>query len=178
MLYCPNCQLLVPEGEKCSSCGRKKLREPNPDDPVLLITADELKSEMIESVFEENKQVYEERILGLGGPPSVVFGKSAITNKNIYVPYRDIDSAQTLLDGIGILDADDISEQEIFDEEDEFPEDNGEKRIEEDTEEIGAGKRTILRILSVILFVLAVWGVVSVSDFAANTLKDFLSNIK
>lgn len=169
MLYCPKCQLLSPDSETCPSCGAKKLREPKPEDPVLLLTADEIKTEMIEAVFEDNNQVYEERICGLGGPPSIVFGKNAMTNKNIYVPYCDLEAAQTLLNGIGILDAADVPNQNLVEEE---------TGGEEDVEELGAGKRTFFRILSVVLFILAVWGIVTISDYAANALKAFLSGLK
>lgn len=171
MLYCPKCQLLCLDSEACPSCGTKKLREPEPDDPVLLLTADEIKTEMIEAVFEENNQLYEERVCGLGGPPSVVFGKNANTNYNIFVPFGELESAQTLLHGIGILDTSDKPEDTVMTEEEEDTE-------TEEPEELSSGKRTIFRILSVILFILAVWGVVAVSDYAANALKAFFSSIK
>ncbi len=168
MLYCPKCQVLSPDGESCPSCGGKKLREAKAEDPTLLITADEIKAEMIEAVFEDNSLPYEERICGLGGPPSVIFGKSSNTNKNIFVPYGELEAAESLLNGIGILDFSDIPEQEI--EKEEIDD-------EQNPEELSQTKRTIFRIAAVILFIFAIWGVVAVSDYAANALKAFLSNI-
>ena len=38
MLYCPKCQVLTND-KTCPSCGGKKLRVPEPEDPALLITA-------------------------------------------------------------------------------------------------------------------------------------------
>ncbi len=163
MLYCPKCQMLSTDSETCPSCGGKRLREPQAEDPVLLITADETKTEMIEAVFEDNNLPYEERISGLGGPPSVIFGKSTNTNKNIFVSYGELEAATALLNGIGILDSSDMPEQGLG---------------EQDPEELSSRKRTFLRIVSVILFILAVWGVVTVSDYAANGLKEFFSNMK
>lgn len=174
MLYCPKCQVLSPDGEICPSCGGKKLREPKAEDPTLLITADEMKTEMIEAAFEDHNLPYEERICGLGGPPSVIFGKNTNTNKNIFVPYAELEAAEALLNGIGILDTSDIPEEEFEQEESEEEENGG----EQNSEELTPRKRTILRIVSVILFILAVWGVVAVSDYAANALKGFLSNMK
>ncbi len=170
MLYCPRCQVLSSDGEPCPSCGGKKLREPAAEDPVLLMTADEIKAEMIEAVFADHGLPFEERICGLGGPPSVLIGKSiyTYTNKNIFVPYGELETARALVNGIGILDAADKAELQ------QETEQNNE---EADDEKLSPRKRLILRIVSVVLFILAVWGVVAVSDYAANALKALLSNL-
>lgn len=181
MLYCPKCQMLSTDSETCPSCGGKRLREPQAEDPVLLITADETKTEMIEAVFEDNNLPYEERISGLGGPPSVIFGKSTNTNKNIFVSYGELEAATALLNGIGILDSSDMPEQGLGEKENRDRDNistNDENDGEHSPEELSSRKRTFLRIVSVILFILAVWGVVTVSDYAANGLKGFFSNMK
>ena len=48
MLYCSKCRV-VTDKEACPSCGRKKLRAPEPDDAVLL-TAGDVRA--LEAVFD------------------------------------------------------------------------------------------------------------------------------
>lgn len=152
MFYCLKCQTLNSE-KICPLCGSKKLREPMPDDPVLLITVDESKAETIESAFKDHGLPYEKRICGLDGPSSAPVGGSAYTNKNVFVPYEKLEAARELLTGMGIADIDDGSE------------------------EMSPRKKVFWRIISAILFILAVWGVVTVADYAANLLKNLLSNL-
>lgn len=159
MYYCPKCQVLSSE-TTCPSCAGKELREPMPDDPVLLITADEMKAEMIEAALKDQGVPFEERISGLGGPPAVLVGKSAYTNKNIFVPYEQLQAARDLLIGIGIANNSDQPDS-----------------TEDDTEEMSPRKKIFWRIVSALLFILAVWGVVTAADYAANSLKDILSNL-
>lgn len=169
MLYCPDCQVLTDE-TTCPSCGGKKLRTPEPEDPALLITADEYKSEMIESIFNEHHISYEERISGLGGPSSVIFGKTANTNKNIFVPFSQLDACDKLLNGIGILEVTDaqLQEQEL-----ELEEETATEKPEE--KEMSRRERFLWRAVSIVLFIVAVWGVVTVADYAANAFKAFLT---
>ncbi len=159
MYYCPKCQVISYD-KTCPSCGGKKLREPMPDDPVLLITADEMKAETIKAALEDQSVPCEERICGLGGPPSVLVGKSAYTNKNIFVPYGKLEAARDLLIGIGIADHSGQPEEE-----------------KDGAEEMSPRKKVFWRIVSALLFILAVWGIVAAADYAANSLKNILSNL-
>jgi hypothetical protein len=130
------------------------------DDPVLLITADEMKAEMIETALKDNSIPYEERTCGLGEPPPVLMEKSAYTNKNIFVSYEKLEAARDILIGIGIAD------------------NSGQLEGEEDgAEKMSPRKKIVWRIASALLFILAVWGVVTASDYVANFLKDILSNL-
>jgi hypothetical protein len=170
MMYCPKCQVLTDE-PVCPSCGGEKLRAPQPQDPALLITADESKAEMIESVFNENHISYEERICGLGGPSSIIFGKTANTNKNIFVPFGQLDTCDELLNGIGILEADDAQLQEQESEQEEQP------AVQEPEEkEMSRRARFVWRTVSAVLFIVVVWGVVMVADYVANALKALLTH--
>ncbi len=164
MLYCPKCQVLT-DDKICPSCGGKKLRVPEPEDPTLLITADEVKTEMIECAFEEHDIPYEERVCGLGGPPSVFLGKTANTNKNIFVAFGQLDACEELLNGIGILETADAQLQK---------EQTG--GDEPEAEEMSPLKRFLWRAASVVLFIIVVWGVVVAADYAANALKALLAH--
>ena len=54
MLYCPKCQVLVKEGDRCPACNSKKLREPQEGDPVMLLTATEKKCRRIAGALDGN----------------------------------------------------------------------------------------------------------------------------
>jgi hypothetical protein len=175
MLYCPKCQVVSIDEKTCPSCGGKKLRTPEQDDPVLLLTADEFKTERIEAIFQENSIPYEERINGLGGPMSIILGKTSNTNKNIFVPFEKLDSCKELLNGVGILDA---ADAELVKNETKTA-DAQVRRVPPDdrTEyvEMSRGKRFFWRAVSVVLFIVLIWAVVAVSDFAAEGLKVFFT---
>lgn len=163
MLYCPNCQALCSEEKRCPFCGSKKLREPQESDPVYLITLDETKAEMVKTAFKTEHLPYEERISGLGGPPSVITGQSAFTNKRIFVPYGQLETARGIIDQMEPMKSSGPAEQESDDEQDSA---------------MSPLKRTIVRAVSILLFILAVWGIVTASDYVANLLKGLLSNIR
>lgn len=180
MLYCPKCQLLIDsDTDRCAACGSKKLREPGPDDPVLLLTADEMKTVMIRSVFQENGIVFVEQDSGFGSPPSMLLGKHFYGNRNIFVAFRDRNTAKELLNGIGIADAQDAKLESSTPgpgqgpEEPREPEEGSEP--EEDPEPMSSRKRFFWRIVSAMMFILVVWGVVAAADFLANALKAFFT---
>lgn len=168
MLYCPDCQALCAEERRCPSCGRKKLRPPEENDPVFLLTADETKAGVIKAAFQTAGIPFEERTAGLGGPPDILVGASVYTNKRIFVPYGEVEDARAVIDGTGIMEQKSGM--------DGAPEDPPPGDAD-DQEELSPRKRLLVRIFSFLLFILAIWGVVSVSDFLANALKDFLYHL-
>ena len=183
-MYCPNCQSLCDDEDICPFCGNRKLRLPEETDPVLLMTADETKAEMIEMVLQDAGILFEERTLGPGGPPSVLLGHNQVyLNKNLFVPYGELERTREIVAGLFPPDGEEVPrEQEGFPAEDEEPAESPSGQEEEDPaddaeEEMSPRKRTVVRLISVILFLLAIWAVVSVSDYAANALKDFLANL-
>ena len=55
MLYCEICMMLVePDSEKCPECKHKKLRPPEDNDPVYLLSKEMLWSGGIEEVLKES----------------------------------------------------------------------------------------------------------------------------
>ena len=183
MLYCPKCQLLIDsDTDRCAACGSKKLREPGPDDPVLLLTTDETNAVMIRSVFQENGIVFVEQDSGFGSPPSILLGSRPFYEaRNIFVAFRDRNTAKELLNGIGIADAQDAKlesstpgpEEGPEPEEPSEPEESSEP--EEEPEPMSSRKRFFWRIVSAMMFILVVWGVVAAADFLANALKAFFT---
>ncbi len=163
MLYCPNCQSLCNDESSCPFCGSKKIRQPEQTDPVLLMTADEGKTAAIEAAFSDAGIPLEKRVQGLGGPPSVILGRSYNINTNLYVAYGDLTRAREVLDGIGIMEQQNAVEEENTEEDEEA--------------ELSPVKRTVVRIVSAVVFAAIIWAVVTASDSIANALKGFLSSL-
>lgn len=85
MLYCEDCQQLVlPDGETCPDC-EGQLRPPRENDPVLLVSADQLKADMIEPVIQDLGIPYS-RTGDLGAAFTMRAGGFLETYR-FYVPY-------------------------------------------------------------------------------------------
>ncbi|MBW7572501.1 hypothetical protein [Caproiciproducens faecalis] len=172
MLYCSKCQLLTDgDTDRCPVCGSTKLRAPAPDDPVLLLTVDEMKVVLVRSVFQENGIVFIEQDNGFGSPPSMLLGRPFYGNRNIFVAYRDLPAAKELLNGIGFADADDAKLEKDQPAPEPVTESEEQSEPEEEPEPMSARKRFFWRIVSAMLFILVVWGVVAAADFVAGWLK-------
>ena len=103
MLYCPRCQVLVTEEDVCPSCGSKKLRKVEANDPVLLYTADEMNCSMIRAALDENGIPHEERMCGPGAPPSLLYGKMPNALYRIFVPFGAVEHCKRILEEIGVV---------------------------------------------------------------------------
>ncbi|WP_050698163.1 hypothetical protein [Anaeromassilibacillus senegalensis] len=156
MLYCSSCQVLVKEGGRCPACGKRKLREAQAEDPVMLMTATETKCNQIAAALDEEQIPHEERVCGLEGIASAYAGKGGISNKNIFVPYGRLQEAIDLMQSIGVTHS-------------EVTAPDG-----KETAEMSPRKRFFWRAVSVVLFILLIWAVVSITDTAAEWLKSLL----
>ena len=159
MLYCATCQVLVREEECCPVCGSRKLREAEPNDPVLLITADRLEAEAILSAFKDDNIPCEQRDSGPGSLPTF-FPRPSYDNVNLFVPFEAVDRCREILKAMGILDEKKQRRKK------EAPE-----PLEEQTEPLSPARKKILRILSAIAFLLLIFSVVSISDRAVSFVK-------
>lgn len=137
---------------------RKYHEAPEPNDYVLLMNADEIKAEIIGVAFQQNNFRFERQICEFGGPPADVFGNNSNTSVNLFVPYSNLEAAEKILNGIG------FSSRFV-------------PTVPSEGKKTPRFKKTIIRMVAIILFILAVWGIVVASDYAANTLKAILSNI-
>ena len=158
MLYCAKCQVLAGAGVECPSCGSKKLREVRPNDPVLLLTADEMECAAVRAAFDDGGIAHEERMCGPGAPPSILYGRMPNAAYRIFVPFGEIDRCREILRGIGVLGENDekVSDFKISDS--RKPETN---RI----------RMAFFRIMAAILFLGLIYGVVNLTDAFINFLK-------
>lgn len=175
MFYCSTCQMLC-ESE-CPSCGSKKLREVQANDPVLLVTANEIECGRVTALLEDSGIPYEKRISGLEAAPNALFGDYGSSNKNIFVPYCELERSRELIGCTAELsDEQDSHEEDNTIQENTSEEEPEEKRNDEDeARHMSRGKRIFWRIISVALFILIVWAVVSGSDFLANWVKQLFT---
>lgn len=97
MLYCSNCMLLVDENV-CYNCGKKKLCEPKPNDPVYLITKDFFVSAIVEDVLNQNHIPFLKQGT-LGSVISIGFG-CAVENYQFYVPFGFYEKSKELVSEI------------------------------------------------------------------------------
>lgn len=162
MRYCPRCQVIVKTGVECPSCGSKKLREAEVNDPVLLYTADEMKCSMIRAAFDESGIPHEERMCGPGAPPSILYGKMPNSLYHIFVPYGEVERCEEILQGIGALGENESAKADA-------PQDRAEE--ETNPKAMSHGKRIFVRIASAIAFLILVWGVVALADHLIDFLK-------
>lgn len=156
MRYCPKCQVLVKEGSRCPACNGKHLREPAENDPVMLLTATEEKCRRIGAALDDSGIPHEERVCGVEGIASAYAGDGGICNKNVFVPYSRLQEAVDLMHSIGVTGED---------------QDSGEL---DEAAEMSPRKRFIVRAVSVVLFILLIWAVVTMADAAAGWMKSLL----
>lgn len=156
MHYCPKCQVLVREGNRCPACNGKHLREAEESDPVMLLTATEEKCRRIGAALDGCGIPHEDRICGTEGIAAAYAGDGALCNKNVFVPYGRMQEAIDLMHGIGVTGKDENAAPE------------------EEAAEMSPRKRFFVRAVSVVLFILLVWVVVIAADAAAGWFKSLL----
>lgn len=167
MRYCASCQVLVPDGDECPSCGSRKLREVRENDPVLLLTAGEMDCGRITAAFDDAGISHEERMCGAGAPPSILYGKSPNSLYRIFVPYGAVESSRRILKDIGILD-------KLAGETEKNKKDKPDP-LEKSVEQMSPAQRTAVRIGSAVLFILLIWAVVAASDKLVDVFRHLFS---
>lgn len=168
MLYCAKCQVLSKDEDRCPLCGSKKLRQVQPNDPVLLLTASEPESLRIAAAFDEAKIPHMERSLDAGSASSIILGQSRYLQIRVFVPFGEIENAREILRGIGFLDGDEPAAEPVTGE-DRLSEQDQEK--EEKDISMSRGRRLAVRIFSILAFVALIWLVVTMADSIAGFLK-------
>ncbi len=96
-MYCPKCQKLFDDLEKCPDCLFSRLRKPEEGDPVLLAKLNFMQANMLKPMLEDM------------GIPCLVKGGLAdafamgvglrLDEKRVYVPFSAFDESSDVLEG-------------------------------------------------------------------------------
>jgi hypothetical protein len=156
MLYCTKCRNVCEDKlTVCPNCKRSRsLRPAKDDDMVLLQKASEFEADELSALFEEHGIRFSVEPYKLGVVTSPFDSGVMPTDKNIFVAYGDIDTAQ---EAIIRFDQD--------------------KPVEEVPDDMPRGKRIAIEVVSILAFLIIVSLVVFASDFAANGIKDFFTGL-
>ena len=183
MRYCGLCgRLFTGEQNRCEYCG-KPLRPLEDDNtPVYLISASGLESERILSALSEAGIPGSIRPNDTREKTEVLYGSKA--NGDITVPYSAYDKAFDVLIGIGAADPkdkfgaapDEASEEsesahESSDTNDSEASEISEGSESEQFEEMSPAKRTTIKILSAILFIIIAALVIFGTDYITGLIK-------
>ncbi len=156
MLYCPKCRSVCEDTTaKCPHCKNTKLRAVDGEDLVLLHRADQYTAQRLGEQFDGAGIVYKLEPFGTGRVSYLYDSEVMPTDKNIYVRYGDLPTAQ------------DFSRRmkERLDREQQA------EAGAEEFEDMPRKKRIVVQILSVIAFLVLVMLTVFGADALANWLK-------
>lgn len=171
MKYCPSCKKLHNDSVVfCSECKKKKLKEiTDKNTPVRVCKANGVDKERVRAALSDVGIPSDEiRVKDISA--HAVTG-SDMTEATILVPYQAYDKAYDICVGIGAItpeDAMDLSDELISDI--ESKKDFVDKDIEE-FEDMPAGKRTFVRIVSAILLIIMFCGIIWGADYLLEILK-------
>lgn len=154
MYYCPKCRSVGDNGARCLNCRNTKLRPVDPEDYVLLHSADQYTAQRVsEGLAQKGIHCKVENFSS--GLVSYFYDSQVMpTDKTLYVPYRQWEEAQALSAQIG---------WEL------------EQAVEQAEAEPPKAKRIVGEIVSVVAFLLLIMAAVFGADAAANWLKSLFS---
>ena len=97
MWYCSSCQVLCEENI-CPLCGKRKLRQPKENDPVLLSVVDTGKDVLLEEILQENDIPYQKS--GNLGSALTLYVGVGMEKYRFYVPYGAYQKSRELLEDL------------------------------------------------------------------------------
>lgn len=160
MKYCDKCNYISDDKQDtCPNCKKAMtaVKQLSDDQQVSIMRVGGLEKERITAALEDSRIPFTQRPVKKQPSAEAITGKNS-ASVDIMVCYGDYEKAEDLLIGIGAIQLENT--QIISEKETETP------KIEEETfEEMSRTKRIIVRILSVILLILIVWGVVAGVDY-------------
>ena len=94
IVYCPNCQIVFDENARCPVCGRKRVRQPLPEDVCFLTETDPIPGAMLRDVLQQNG-IPSLDISTLGAAMALRAG-SMLERLRLYVRYDHLQKAKEL----------------------------------------------------------------------------------
>lgn len=166
MRYCPKCRALCEDDTavRCPECGARRLRAPQPDDMVLLVTVIESEAENIRSALETSGLKFSERPTGIDGIPSMYSSDAILSNKNFYVPYTKLGYAESLVKEVRRCNPP--------------PKPSNSESAQSEKAQMPRGKRILIQAVSFLLFMFAIWLVVNGTDWLAQSIQQWMSGLR
>ena len=170
MKYCPKCRLVYPDSREQCSCGRilKHYEVLRGDTPVRVARTSGLEKDRITGALADAGIPYSETPVRERNMTEAVAGQESV-EWELCVPYEALEQAREALYGIGAGAEEEPGEEasQLREKPAETPSAKGkaEEKKSGQWEEMSNQKRWFWRILSMILFFLLVWGVVSATDW-------------
>lgn len=168
MRYCKKCSYFTKEDnkERCPNCKQYLQKgEPQKSDSVIVIrTGGGIENDRITAALSDAKIPFSLHTAKKQASAEAITGQNnAVTD--ILVNFGNYDKAYDLLVGIGAIK---LENEEIINDDENI---SDKEKAPEEFEEMGRAKRNIVRIVSVILFILVVFALIQGVDFVSNTIK-------
>lgn len=168
MKYCKNCKHLHNDSDQsCPDCKKQLVDVADSNTPVYLLSASGFELERIRSALNDS-----------GIPSDAVSQKDKQTDAgmgcdfseyDVLVPFQAYEKAYDVCIGIGAIKTEG---EEVLDKNVEIPTNSGVKPADEEFEEMSGAKRTTVKIVSAILFLLLVAAVIYGTDFITGFIKN------
>ncbi len=156
MQYCKRCRSACEDYEhRCPNCKSNKLRRALEEDYVYLQRADLYTAGRLEGLLTENGIDCQVEPYGKGRPSPLYDSEVMPTDKELYVPFKDLPAARGLSAAL-------------------YQELEADRAPEEEFEDMPRRKRIVVQAVSAIGFILLVVLAVFAADAAANGLKSLL----
>ncbi len=170
MKYCPKCRLVYPDSREQCRCGRilKQYEALRGDTPVCVARASGFEKDRIVGALSDAGLPYSETPIREKDVNEIVTGQGSV-DWEFCVPYEFLEQTKEVLCGIGVKTEEPEEEDSQLRKETAKAAFGEEKETKEKKsgqwEEMSNKKRWFWRIVSIILFFLLVWGVVSATDW-------------
>lgn len=170
MKYCKKCRRINNDSEqKCTVCGKELAKINDDNTPVYLLSASGFELQRIKTALEDS-----------GIPCDNIsqkhnFSAEAVTGYDsaeydVLVPYSAYEQSYDCCVGIGAIKEDG---EEIID--DDTPVENKNGNLDEQFEKMSGAKRTTVRVVSALLFLILVAFAVFGTDFIMGVIKNLFS---
>lgn len=170
MKYCKKCKHIHNDSdEKCSVCSKPLMKITDDNTPVYLITASGFELQRIKTALEDNGVPCDTISLKRSYSAEAVTGYDT-AEYDLLVPYAAYEKSYDICVGIGAIREDG---EEII-EDGSFPANENTESLDEQFEKMSRVKRTTVRVVSAVLFLILIAAVIYGTDFITGFIKGLM----